>query len=115
VTSEESSECETRNAKCGIGKAERLVTVDWASSRVKNDLMGATVEKILQDVRTLSAEEREQLWRRIAEVEQASLDSWEKEIEHDSSAGKLDHLLANLDEDIAAGRVKPLDEVLDEP
>jgi hypothetical protein len=76
--------------------------------------MSATVEKILHEVRALSAAEREELWKRIAEAEAATLDDWEKEMERDSNSGKLDHLLAELREDITAGRVKPLDEVLDE-
>lgn len=77
--------------------------------------MSATVEKILQDVRTLSAEQREELWKRVAAEEASNLDAWEKQIERDSNAGKLDHLLNELKEDIAAGRVKPLDEVINEP
>ena len=77
--------------------------------------MSATVEKILEDVRALSPREREELWQRVAETEAATLDEWEKEMERDSNSGKLDHLLAELREDIAAGRVKPLDEVLDQP
>ncbi len=77
--------------------------------------MSATVEKILEDVRTLSPGEREELWQRVAETEAATLDDWEKEMERDSNSGELDHLLAELREDISAGRVKPLDEFLDEP
>jgi hypothetical protein len=77
--------------------------------------VSATVEKILEDVRALSPREREELWQRVAETEAATLDEWEKEMERDSNSGKLDHLLAELREDIAAGRVKPLDEVLDQP
>jgi hypothetical protein len=77
--------------------------------------MSATVEKILHDVRALSPVEREELWQRIADTETATLDDWEKEMERDSNAGALDHLLSELREDIATGRVKPLDEVLDKP
>ncbi len=77
--------------------------------------MSATVEKILKQVRNLSAEERQELWDRFAAEEANNLDEWEKQIERDSNAGKLDHLLAELKEDIKAGRVKPLDEVINEP
>jgi hypothetical protein len=42
-------------------------------------------------------------------------DDWEKQVDRDSNAGKLDHLLAELKGDIKAGRVKPLDEVINEP
>jgi hypothetical protein len=77
--------------------------------------MGATIEKILKDVRSLSSEERKELWDRVAADEARHLDDWEKQVERDSNAGKLDHLLAELKEDIKAGRVKPLDEVINEP
>jgi len=77
--------------------------------------MSATVEKILKDVKTLSSEERKELWERVAAEEAKNLDEWEKQIERDSNAGKLDHLLAELREDIKAGRMKPLDEVINEP
>jgi uncharacterized membrane protein YkoI len=77
--------------------------------------MSATVEKILREVKSLSSQEREELWNRVAAEEANNLDEWEKQIERDSKAGKLDHLLAELKEDIQAGRVKPLDEVISEP
>jgi uncharacterized membrane protein YkoI len=77
--------------------------------------MSATVEKILKEVKNLSSQERQELWNRVAAEEANNLDDWEKQIERDSKAGKLDHLLAELKEDIQAGRVKPLDEVINEP
>jgi uncharacterized membrane protein YkoI len=77
--------------------------------------MSATVEKILKEVKNLSSQERQELWDRVAAEEANNLDDWEKQIERDSKAGKLDHLLAELKEDIQAGRVKPLDEVINEP
>jgi hypothetical protein len=77
--------------------------------------MSATVEKILKEVKTLSSQEREELWDRVAAEEANNLDEWEKQIERESKAGKLDHLLAELKEDIQAGCMKPLDEVISEP
>jgi hypothetical protein len=77
--------------------------------------MSATVEKILQEVKSLSSQEREELWERVAADESSKLDDWEKQVDRDSNAGKLDHLLAELKGDIKAGRVKPLDEVINEP
>jgi hypothetical protein len=77
--------------------------------------MSATVDKILQEVKGLSSQQRQELWDRVAAEETKHLDEWEKEIERDSNAGKLDHLLAELKEDIKAGRVNPLDEVINEP
>ena len=63
----------------------------------------------------MSSEERRELWDCVAAEEASKLDEWEKQVERDSTSGKLDHLLAELTEDIAAGRVKPLDEVTNEP
>ena len=77
--------------------------------------MSATVEKILKEVKRLSSQEREELWDRVAAEEANNLDEWEKQLERDSKAGKLDHLLAELKGDIKTGRVKPLDEVINEP
>jgi hypothetical protein len=77
--------------------------------------MSATVEKILKEVKSLSSQERQELWDLVAAEEANNLDEWEKQTERDSNAGKLDHLLAELKDDIKAGRVKPLDEVINEP
>jgi hypothetical protein len=77
--------------------------------------VSATVEKILKEVKGLSSQERQELWDRVAAEEANNLDEWEKQIERDSNPGKLDHLLAELKDDIKAGRVKPLDEVVNEP
>ena len=77
--------------------------------------MSATLEKILKEVKSLSSEERQKLWERIAAEEAKNLDEWERQIERDSNAGKLDHLLAELKGDIKAGRVKSLDQVINEP
>ena len=77
--------------------------------------MSATVEKILKEVRSLLSEDRKELWDRVAAEEANRLDEWEQQIERDSNAGKLDHLLTELKDDIKAGRVKPLNEVINEP
>jgi len=77
--------------------------------------VSATVERILEQVRALSLSEQEELWKLLADDQGKNLDEWEKQIEADSASGKLDNLLAELTEDIAAGRVKPLHEVIDEP
>jgi hypothetical protein len=39
-------------------------------------------------------------------------DAWDRQIEADATAGRLDHLWQQALEDIEAGRTKPLDEVL---
>lgn len=42
-------------------------------------------------------------------------DAWERQIEQDSRAGALDFLVRELDEDIAQGRARPIDEQRGEP
>ena len=40
---------------------------------------------------------------------------WDQQIEADSASGALDFLLKEVDEDIAQGRTRPADELLDDP
>jgi len=40
---------------------------------------------------------------------------WDRQIEADSASGALDFLLKEVDEDIAQGRTRPADELLDDP
>lgn len=37
---------------------------------------------------------------------------WDKQIEADAAAGRLDHIVAEIEGDIAAGKVKPLNDVI---
>jgi hypothetical protein len=40
---------------------------------------------------------------------------WDRQIEADSASGALDFLLNEVDEDIAQGKTRPADELLDDP
>ena len=40
---------------------------------------------------------------------------WERKLEEDSTSGRLNHIVQEIEKDIAAGRVKPLDEVINHP
>jgi len=71
-----------------------------------------TIEEIEVAVRQLSAQDRLRLAERLQDV---LWESWDLQIERDAAAGRLDSLLAEVDEDIAAGRTTPLDELLDNP
>ncbi|WP_392535481.1 hypothetical protein [Nostoc sp. C117] len=42
-------------------------------------------------------------------------DAWDKQIEADVKSGRLDRLIQRAKSDIEANRVKPLDEVLNNP
>lgn len=76
--------------------------------------MTATVQKLAAEVKSLPAEELEEFLAWLAEFEAAQPDSWDKEIERDAlPGGRLDDLLNKVREDIRAGNIKPLDEVID--
>ena len=69
----------------------------------------STVSEIQEAITRLSAAEQRQLARWF---EEAFEDAWDNQIEEDIKAGRLNDLIAQAEADIAAGRVKPLDEVL---
>lgn len=71
-----------------------------------------TLEAIKDAVVHLSEAEREQFARWFEELAE---EEWDKEIEIDfSSGGRGANLLAEVDAEIAAGRTRPLDDVLAE-
>jgi hypothetical protein len=77
-------------------------------------VMTATVEKIAGEVQALPKKELDEFLSWLADYELANPDRWDKEIERDSQpGGPLDAVLKRVRSDIAAGRTKPLDEVID--
>ena len=70
----------------------------------------STVAEIQAEIEKLSHAEQRQLAQWFAEIQAGA---WDAQIEEDIQAGRLDHLIAQAEADIAAGRTKPLDEVLD--
>jgi hypothetical protein len=78
--------------------------------------MTTTVRRIADEVLSLRETEREELLSWLADYELAHPDGWDKDIERDSQpGGRLDALLGRVREDIAAGRTKPLNEVINNP
>jgi len=76
--------------------------------------MNSKVEKIAEQVKALPEDEREEFLSWLADFEIKHSDDWDKEIARDSQPGaRLDRVLGRVREDIAAGRTKPLDEVID--
>jgi len=76
--------------------------------------MTATVEKIANDVKALPEKELDEFLSWLADYELARPDRWDKEIERDSQpGGRLDAVLQRVRGDVAAGRTKPLNEILD--
>lgn len=62
----------------------------------------STVEEIKQAVQKLSLEQRAEFAKWFNDWED---DDWDREIERDVKAGKLDKLLQQVDADIEAGRL----------
>lgn len=65
--------------------------------------------EILEELPKLTVAERDEIRRRLEELQD---DAWDRQIEADANAGKLDKLWTEAVEDINAGRTKPLDEVI---
>ena len=69
-----------------------------------------SASEIQAEIEKLSRAEQRKLAQWFAEMQ---ADAWDAQIEDDLKAGRLDHLIAEAEADIATGRAKPLDEVLD--
>lgn len=70
----------------------------------------SSVAEIIDAVKDLSEKQKGEFLERLAEIDFE--DVWDRQIEADAKAGRLDHLWQGAVEDIEAGRTKPLDEVL---
>jgi hypothetical protein len=76
--------------------------------------MTATVERIADEVKSLPRAQLDELLAWLAEYELQRPDEWDKAMERDSQpGGRLQDAIDRARKDIAAGRTKPLDEVLD--
>jgi hypothetical protein len=72
----------------------------------------STVVEIIDAVKSLDEHEKGEFLEKLTEVDFD--DAWDRQIEADAKAGRLDHLWQQALEDIEAGRTKPLDEVLND-
>jgi hypothetical protein len=70
----------------------------------------STVAEILAAVKQLPEEQKGELLERLREIDFE--DAWDRQIEADSKAGRLDPLWQQAMKDIEAGRTKLLDEVI---
>jgi hypothetical protein len=70
----------------------------------------STVSEIIEAVKKLPERDKSEFLERLTEVDLD--DAWDRQIEADAKAGRLDHLWKEATEDIKAGRTKPLDEIL---
>jgi hypothetical protein len=69
-----------------------------------------SVAELIDAVKELSEEQKGEFLERLTEIDFD--DAWDRQIEADAKAGRLDPLWQQALEDIEAGRTKPLDEVL---
>jgi hypothetical protein len=70
------------------------------------------VERIEAEIAKLSPDEFRQLVRWLAERDAAL---WDKQMEEDAGAGRLDRLWNEAEKEIATGEARPLDDLLDHP
>ena len=70
----------------------------------------STVTEIVEAVRKLDQRQKGELLERLTEIDFE--DSWDRQISTDSEQGKLDRLWDEALQDIQAGRIKPMDEIL---
>ena len=66
--------------------------------------------EILEAVKQLPEEQKGEFLDRLREIDFE--DAWDRQIEADAKAGRLDPLWQQALKDIEAGRAKPLDEVI---
>ncbi|MBN1867563.1 hypothetical protein JW916_09750 [Candidatus Sumerlaeota bacterium] len=75
--------------------------------------MTVNVQKLADQVKALPKKELEEFLSWLAEYELDHADEWDEELERDSQpGGRLDYALRRVRGDIAAGKTKPLDEIL---
>lgn len=77
--------------------------------------MSITVEQLVAEVKALPEKELDQFLSWLADYEFPHSQRWDQEIERDSQpGGRLDVVLQRVRGDIAAGRTKPLDAVIND-
>ncbi len=76
--------------------------------------MTSKVQRITEQVEALPEEEMDEFLSWLADYELKHADDWDRQIEQDAEpGGRLDRLLTKVRKDVAEGRTKPLDEILD--
>jgi len=75
--------------------------------------MTRNLVKIADQVKALDEKEYGEFLSWLADYQMEHRDQWDEELEHDSQPeGKLESVLKRVRSDIAAGRTKPLDQVI---
>ena len=71
----------------------------------------SSVAEIIEAVKKLNKREKDELLDQLAEIDFE--DDWDRQIDQDAKAGRLDHIWNQSLKDIEAGRTKSLDEIKD--
>ena len=80
-----------------------------------NTGMTTRVEQIVAQIKALPENEREEVFTWLSDFELRQSDHWDQEIAKDSQpGGRLGSVLDRVRRDIAEGRTKPLDEIIDD-
>jgi hypothetical protein len=57
---------------------------------------------------------RDQFFELVRHIRERHVDQWDRQIEEDAASGRLDSLWAEAEKEIAEGKAKPLDELLND-
>lgn len=72
----------------------------------------STVQEIEAAIEKLP---RDQFLALVDRLRARHADEWDRQIAEDAKAGRLDFLVEEAKQDIAGGKTRPLDEILDDP
>jgi hypothetical protein len=72
------------------------------------------VTNIQQIEQAIAKLPREDFFELVRHLRARHEDEWDRQIEEDATAGRLDPLWAEAEKEISAGKAKPLDELLDD-
>ena len=70
----------------------------------------STIPEIIDAVKRLNEEQKNQFLAKLAEIDFD--DAWDRQMEADAKAGRLDFLWKEAKGEIAEGKTRPLDELL---
>ena len=72
----------------------------------------SSIDEFIEAIKSLSEKEKAVFLERLVAIDFD--DEWDRQMEENVKAGRLDRLFAKAEADIAAGRTKPLEEFLRE-
>ena len=76
--------------------------------------MTSTVQKLAEQIKSLPDSEFDELLSWLTEYELEHADEWDEQIRTDTQpGGQLESMVERTHKDIMAGKIKPLDEVID--